>query len=81
MTAREHPDVARVRVGASSAHALDLIDRIVRGDACPVIALPIWRDSMRRAPCFRQALESGRTLLVVRTAAVAAVNAESIDAA
>src|SRR3954453_16740235 len=37
--ARERPDVALVGVGASSDHALGLIERIVRESACPVIAL------------------------------------------
>jgi AmiR/NasT family two-component response regulator len=39
VTARERPDVALVGLGASSAHALDLIDKIVREAACPVIVL------------------------------------------
>src|SRR5579884_958804 len=39
VTARERPDVALVGLGASSDHALDLIDRIVREAACPVIVL------------------------------------------
>ena len=39
VTAREQPDVALVRLGDSSQHALDLIDRIVNEAACPVIAL------------------------------------------
>jgi AmiR/NasT family two-component response regulator len=39
VTARERPDVALVGLGESSAHALDLIDKIVRESACPVIAL------------------------------------------
>jgi response regulator NasT len=39
VTARERPDVALVGLGASSDHALTLIDRIVREAACPVIAL------------------------------------------
>ncbi len=39
ITARERPDVALVGLGASSEHALGLIDRIVREAACPVIAL------------------------------------------
>ena len=38
-TRREHPDVAIVALGESSAHALDLIGKIVREAACPVIAL------------------------------------------
>jgi AmiR/NasT family two-component response regulator len=39
VTARERPDVALVGLGPSSAHALGLIDTIVREAACPVIAL------------------------------------------
>ena len=39
VTAQERPDVALVGLGASSAHALDLIEKIVREAACPVIAL------------------------------------------
>ena len=39
VTARERPDVALVGLGDDSAHALELIDRIVREAACPVIAL------------------------------------------
>jgi AmiR/NasT family two-component response regulator len=39
LTARERPDVALVGLGASSEHALELIDKIVREAACPVIAL------------------------------------------
>ena len=39
VTARERPDVALVGLGESSAHALSLIDNIVREAACPVIAL------------------------------------------
>jgi response regulator NasT len=39
VTVRERPDVALVGLGASSGHALELIDRIVREAACPVIAL------------------------------------------
>jgi response regulator NasT len=38
-TARERPDVALVGLGLSSQHALDMIGEIVRGAACPVIAL------------------------------------------
>ncbi len=37
VTARERPDVALVGLGESSQHALDLIDKIVREAACPVI--------------------------------------------
>jgi len=39
ITARERPDVALVGLGASSDHALGMIERIVREAACPVIAL------------------------------------------
>src|SRR4029078_4833357 len=39
VTARERPDVALVGLGESSEHALELIDRIVREAACPVIVL------------------------------------------
>jgi AmiR/NasT family two-component response regulator len=39
VTARERPDVALVGLGESSAHALELIERIVKKAACPVIAL------------------------------------------
>jgi len=39
VTACERPDVALVGLGASSGHALGLIDRIVREAACPVIVL------------------------------------------
>ena len=39
MTTRERPDVALVGLGESSQHALDLIDKIVRAAACPVIVL------------------------------------------
>jgi AmiR/NasT family two-component response regulator len=38
-TARERPDVALVGLGASSMHALGLIDKIVHEAECPVIAL------------------------------------------
>jgi AmiR/NasT family two-component response regulator len=38
-TVRVQPDVALVRLGYSSDHALELIDRIVAESACPVIAL------------------------------------------
>ena len=44
ITARERPDVALVGLGASSEHALDLIDKIVRESACPVIVLLHARD-------------------------------------
>ncbi|MDQ2895224.1 MAG: ANTAR domain-containing protein [Actinomycetota bacterium] len=39
VTARERPDVALVGLGASSEHALELIGKIVREAACPVIVL------------------------------------------
>lgn len=44
VTARERPDVALVGLGASSEHALRLIERIVREAACPVIVLIHARD-------------------------------------
>jgi len=39
VTAREHPDVALVGLGESSAHALELISEIVCEASCPVIAI------------------------------------------
>src|SRR3954449_11699932 len=39
VTARERPDVAFVGLGASSDHALELIEQIVHEAACPVVAL------------------------------------------
>jgi AmiR/NasT family two-component response regulator len=39
VTARERPDVALVGLGLSSQHALELIEQIVHGSSCPVIAL------------------------------------------
>ena len=39
VTAREQPDVALVGLGLSSQHALELIEQIVHGSSCPVIAL------------------------------------------
>jgi response regulator NasT len=39
VTQREQPDVALVGLGASSDHALELIEQIVHEAACPVIAL------------------------------------------
>src|ERR1700729_1407781 len=39
VTAQERPDVALVGLGASSEHALGLIDKIVHEAACPVIVL------------------------------------------
>jgi AmiR/NasT family two-component response regulator len=44
LTARERPDVALVELGESSEHALDLIGKIVREAACPVIVLLHARD-------------------------------------
>jgi len=44
-TAREHPDVALVGLGISSAHALDLIREIIHEASCPVIALLTAKDS------------------------------------
>jgi two-component system, response regulator / RNA-binding antiterminator len=44
LTARERPDVALVGVGESTAHALELIDKIVSEEACPVIVLLHSRD-------------------------------------
>jgi chemotaxis response regulator CheB len=46
VTARERPDVALVGVGESSDHALDLIAKIVREAACPVIVLPHAREAV-----------------------------------
>jgi AmiR/NasT family two-component response regulator len=45
LTAEEHPDVALVGLGTSSAHALELIERIVREADCPVIAVLEGRDA------------------------------------
>jgi AmiR/NasT family two-component response regulator len=39
VTARERPDVALVGLGASSEHALVLIEKIVQEASCPVILL------------------------------------------
>jgi chemotaxis response regulator CheB len=44
VTARERPDVALGGLDESSTHALDLIDKIVREAACPVIVLLHARD-------------------------------------
>jgi response regulator NasT len=44
VTAKERPDVALVGLGESTAHALGLIERIVREAACPVIVLLHARD-------------------------------------
>jgi AmiR/NasT family two-component response regulator len=45
VTARERPDVALVGLGDSSQHALEMIDKIVREAACPVIVLLHARDA------------------------------------
>jgi two-component system, response regulator / RNA-binding antiterminator len=45
LTSREHPDVALVGLGSSSAHALELIERIVQEADCPVIAVLESRDA------------------------------------
>jgi len=39
VTAKELPDVALVRLGANSEHALELISEIVHEASCPVIAM------------------------------------------
>jgi response regulator NasT len=44
VTAKERPDVALVGLGESSEHALELIEKIVRESACPVIVLLHARD-------------------------------------
>jgi AmiR/NasT family two-component response regulator len=44
LTRTEHPDVARVGLGESSQHALELIEQIVRNAACPVILVLDARD-------------------------------------
>jgi response regulator NasT len=44
LTVSEHPDVALVGLGTSSAHALGLIEQIVREADCPVIAVLEGRD-------------------------------------
>jgi AmiR/NasT family two-component response regulator len=45
LTAHEYPDVALVGLGTSSAHALELIERIVHEADCPVIAVLEGRDA------------------------------------
>lgn len=45
-TAREHPDVALVALGASNAHALELISMIVAEAECPVIAVLAATDTV-----------------------------------
>jgi response regulator NasT len=44
LTSEARPDVALVGLGADSAHALELIEQIVREAACPVIVLLIGQD-------------------------------------
>ncbi len=39
LVAEDPPDIAMVSLGASSDHALEMVERIVREAACPVIAL------------------------------------------
>ena len=46
VTARERPDVALVRLGLDSDHALALIAEIVREASCPVIALLATSDPL-----------------------------------
>ena len=45
LTSKEYPDVALVGLGSSSAHALELIEQIVREAECPVIAVLESRDA------------------------------------
>jgi AmiR/NasT family two-component response regulator len=45
LTSKEYPDVALVGLGSSSAHALELIEQIVREAECPVIAVLENRDA------------------------------------
>jgi response regulator NasT len=45
LSAEEHPDVALVGLGSSSERALELIERIVREAACPVILMLEGHDS------------------------------------
>src|SRR5580693_1278094 len=54
VTTREHPDVALVGLGVSSAHALELIGEIVREASCPVIALLTVRDPVYVRAAARQ---------------------------
>jgi AmiR/NasT family two-component response regulator len=63
VTTRDHPDVALVGLGVSSAHALDLIGEIVREASCPVIALLTVRD-----PSYvREAAKRGVFAYIVET--------------
>ena len=62
-TTQEHPDVALVGLGASSQHALDLIEQIVHKASCPVIALLAAED-----PFFiREAANRGVFAYIVDT--------------
>ena len=62
-TAREHPNVALVGLGASSQHALELIEQIVHESSCPVIALLSAED-----PVFiREAANRGVFAYIVDT--------------
>jgi two-component system, response regulator / RNA-binding antiterminator len=54
-TARALPDVALVRLGLSTEHALDLIAEIVHEAACPVIAML----SVKNAEYVREAAKRG----------------------
>jgi AmiR/NasT family two-component response regulator len=63
VTAREHPDVALVGLGLSSAHALKLIGEIVHEASCPVIALLAARN-----PAYvREAAKHGVFAYIVDT--------------
>jgi AmiR/NasT family two-component response regulator len=80
ITAQTKPDVALVAVGESSARALQLISRIVRESACPVIALlevedhDFIREAARRgvfayiADSDRDELESALDIVLQRFA-------------
>jgi AmiR/NasT family two-component response regulator len=62
-TKREHPDVALVGLGASSQHALELIEQISAESSCPVIALLSAED-----PAFiREAANRGVFAYIVDT--------------
>jgi response regulator NasT len=63
VTASEHPDVALVGLGLSSEHALDLIGKIVREAACPVIALLSTEDPIY----VREAAKRGIFAYIVDT--------------
>src|ERR1041385_8944011 len=57
VTAKEHPDVALVGLGLSSAHALELIGEIVREASCPD---ELIGEIVREASCPVIALLSAR---------------------